>query len=63
VFRMALQLAGADGAGAVHVGDSLDNDVAGARALGIRAILVQREGEPPPGVESVRVLTELATLV
>jgi putative hydrolase of the HAD superfamily len=63
VFRMALELAGADGAAAVHVGDSLDNDVAGARALGIRAILVQREGEPPPGVERVRVLTELATLV
>jgi putative hydrolase of the HAD superfamily len=63
VFRKALELAGVDGAGAVHVGDSLDNDVAGARALGIRAILVQREGEPPPGVESVRALTEVATLV
>ncbi len=63
VFRKALSLAGVDGAGAVHVGDSLDNDVAGARALGIRAILVQREGEPPPGVESVRVLTEVATLL
>ncbi len=47
----------------MHVGDSLDNDVAGARALGIRAILVQRAGEPPPGVESVRALTEVATLV
>ena len=63
VFRRALELAGVDGAGAVHVGDSLDNDVAGARALGIRAILVQRQGEPPPGVESVRALTEVATLV
>jgi putative hydrolase of the HAD superfamily len=64
VFRKALELAGADdGAGAVHVGDSLDNDVAGARALGIRAILVQRDGEPPPGVETVRALTEVATLV
>ena len=63
VFRKALELAGVDRAGAVHVGDSIDNDVAGARALGIRAILVQRQGEPPPGVESVRALTELATLV
>jgi putative hydrolase of the HAD superfamily len=63
VFREALRLAGVDGAGAVHVGDSLENDVAGARALGIRAILVQREGEPPPGVEGVRALTEVATLV
>jgi putative hydrolase of the HAD superfamily len=63
VFRKALELAGVDGAGAVHVGDSLDNDVAGARAMGIRAILVRREGEPPPGVETVRVLTEVATLI
>jgi putative hydrolase of the HAD superfamily len=63
IFRKALSLAGVEGAGAVHVGDSLDNDVAGARALGIRAILVQRQGEPPPGVESVRALTEVATLV
>jgi putative hydrolase of the HAD superfamily len=62
-FRKALELAGVDAAGAVHVGDSVDNDVTGARALGIRAILVQRVGEPPPGVESVRTLTELATLV
>jgi putative hydrolase of the HAD superfamily len=63
VFRRALELAGVDGAAAVHVGDSLDNDVAGARAVGIRAILVQREGDPPPGVETVRALTEVATLV
>jgi putative hydrolase of the HAD superfamily len=63
VFRKALELARVDGAGAVHVGDSLDNDVAGARAMGIRAILVQRGGEPPPGVETVRALTEVATLL
>jgi putative hydrolase of the HAD superfamily len=63
VFRKALELAGVDGAGAVHVGDSLDNDVAGARAMGIRAILVQRGGEPPAGVETVRALTEIAALL
>jgi putative hydrolase of the HAD superfamily len=63
VFLMALDLAGVDGAGAVHVGDSLENDVAGARAVGIRPILVRRDGEPPQGVESVRALTEVATLL
>ena len=63
VFRKALELAGVLRGSAVHVGDSLDNDVAGARALGLRAILVRRQGEPPPGVESVRALTEVATLV
>jgi putative hydrolase of the HAD superfamily len=63
VFRRALELAGVDGGGAVHVGDSLDNDVAGARALGIRAILVRRDGDSPPGVETVRELTELPALL
>jgi putative hydrolase of the HAD superfamily len=63
VFRRALALAGVEAADAVHVGDSLDNDVEGARALGIRPILVQRNGEPPAGVEAVRVLTELPALL
>jgi putative hydrolase of the HAD superfamily len=63
VFRRSLALAGVDGGEAVHVGDSLDNDVAGARAAGIRPILVQREGEPPAGVESIRALSELPVLL
>jgi putative hydrolase of the HAD superfamily len=63
VFLKALELAGVDGAGAVHVGDSLENDVAGARGVGIRPILVRRDGDEPPGVESVRSLTEVATLL
>jgi putative hydrolase of the HAD superfamily len=63
IFRRALELAGVDGPGAVHVGDSLDNDVEGARAVGIRPILVQRDGDPPTGVEAVRSLTELPALL
>jgi 2-haloalkanoic acid dehalogenase type II len=63
VFRRGLELAGVEPDGAVHVGDSLDNDVAGARAVGIRAVLVQRSGEPPPGVESIRSLCELSPLL
>jgi putative hydrolase of the HAD superfamily len=63
LFRKALELAGVDGGEAVHVGDSLDNDVAGARAAGIRPILVQRGGDPPAGVEAVRLLTELPALL
>jgi putative hydrolase of the HAD superfamily len=47
----------------VHVGDSLDNDVAGARALGIRPILVQRDGAAPRGVEAVRTLGEVRGLL
>jgi putative hydrolase of the HAD superfamily len=63
VFHRALDLAGVDGADAVHVGDSLDNDVQGARAAGIRPILVRRDGTGPGGVETVRALTEVPALV
>jgi putative hydrolase of the HAD superfamily len=63
VFRRALELAATEPGGAVHVGDSLDNDVEGARALGIRAILVRRAGDPPPGIETVRLLCEVPALL
>jgi putative hydrolase of the HAD superfamily len=63
VFRRALELARVDGPGAVHVGDSIDNDVEGARAAGIRAILIARDGDPPAGVEAVRYLTEVPDLL
>jgi FMN phosphatase YigB (HAD superfamily) len=45
------------------VGDTVDNDVEGAAAAGVRAVLVQREGEPPAGMEAVRSLRELAALL
>ena len=46
------------------MGDSLDNDIEGARAAGIRAVLVDRSGAPPPaGVETVRSLAEVASLI
>ena len=48
---------------AVHVGDSLENDVAGARAAGIRPVLVARDGAAPGGVEAVRSLAELPALL
>ena len=59
IFQRALALAGVAPEQAVHVGDSLANDIAGAQALGIRAVLVQRSGGPPAGVESIRSLGEL----
>jgi putative hydrolase of the HAD superfamily len=63
VFRRALQLAGAGAEQAVHVGDSPDNDVKGARSAGIRAVLVQRDGKPPQGMEHIRSLRELVPLL
>jgi HAD superfamily hydrolase (TIGR01509 family) len=63
VFREALRLAGVGPGEAVHVGDSLEGDVHGARAAGIRAILLQRHGDPAGGVETVRSLAELPSLL
>jgi putative hydrolase of the HAD superfamily len=63
VFRRALELAGVAAGEAVHVGDSLDKDVWGARAAGIRAVLVLRDGGPPPGVEVARSLRDLPALL
>jgi putative hydrolase of the HAD superfamily len=63
VFERALGIAAVDAADAVHVGDKLDNDVEGAAAAGIRAVLLQREGDPPPGVEAIRSLSELPALL
>ena len=54
VFERALELAGVAAADALHVGDSLDNDVAGARAAGIRPLLSCADGRPPVGVEAIR---------
>ena len=62
-FQRGLELAGAEARAALHVGDSLVNDVEGARAAGVRAVLVAREGPPPPGVESVPSLAEVASLL
>jgi HAD superfamily hydrolase (TIGR01549 family) len=47
IFQAALELLGAAPAEAVMVGDSLEEDVEGARALGMRAILIDREGRHP----------------
>jgi len=62
-ITLAVLIAGAAPSEALHAGDRLDNDVDGAAAAGVRAILVQRQGEPPPGVEAVQSLRELAALL
>jgi putative hydrolase of the HAD superfamily len=63
IFERALELAGVAPGDAVHVGDSLENDVAGARAAGIRPVLVARDGAAPAGVEAIRSLAELPALL
>jgi putative hydrolase of the HAD superfamily len=45
---------------AIHVGDSLEEDVAGARAAGIEPVLIRRGGGPGPlGVRTIASLAEL----
>jgi HAD superfamily hydrolase (TIGR01549 family) len=60
IFAHALALAGPGSAQAQHVGDSLSEDVAGARAFGIRPLLLRRDGSEEPGVRTIASLTELA---
>ena len=63
-FRRALAALGADAADALHAGDRLDDDVAGARNAGVRAVLVARAGEPvPDGVEAVSSLDGILGLL
>ena len=65
LFRAALELAGVTAGAAVHVGDSPDKDVEGALALGMRAVLIERDGPAPPAaaVPVISTLAELPSLV
>jgi putative hydrolase of the HAD superfamily len=65
VFEAALRIAGAGPADALHVGDSLAEDVAGARAAGLSAVLIVRDATPiaPADVSTVASLSELGALI
>jgi putative hydrolase of the HAD superfamily len=59
IFERALAELDVEPEEAVMVGDSYDDDIAGARALGIRAILVDREGLYPDEPERIDTLLAL----
>jgi putative hydrolase of the HAD superfamily len=62
IFRAALERLGAQPSEAIHVGDSVEHDVAGARAAGLEAVLVARNGaQAPDGVRVVASLDGLMT--
>jgi len=66
VFDAALDLAGCRPEEAVLIGDSLEHDVAGARAVGIEAILLARASEPAvehPDVTVARSLDAAGSLI
>jgi FMN phosphatase YigB (HAD superfamily) len=61
IYERALEVAGVEPAQAVMVGDSPDTDIAGALALGIGAVLVDRWGGAvvPAGAAVVPSLAEV----
>ncbi len=64
LFRRALELAGVDADAVVHVGDSYAEDVEGARAVGIRAVLIDRaERRRVPYSPTITSLAELPPLL
>jgi putative hydrolase of the HAD superfamily len=68
IFRYALAQARIEPAEALHVGDHLDADVAGARGVGIDAVLIDRRerftpADVPEGVPLIRSLSELLPVV
>ena len=63
IFLAALELLGVDPAAAVMVGDSPLDDVEGARALGMQAYLVDREGRFPERDDALPTLLALPALL
>jgi HAD superfamily hydrolase (TIGR01549 family) len=63
IFAHALGLAGVPAQRALHVGDSLDEDVRGAASCGIPAVLLRRDGSTgAPAPDGVTTITGLAEL-
>lgn len=62
VFARTLALLGADATQAVMVGDSLERDVRGAEACGIRGIWLNRSGARPPAENGHAEIATLADL-
>jgi putative hydrolase of the HAD superfamily len=63
IFRYALEQLGIEPSEAVFVGDSIVQDYEGALAVGIKAYLIDREGELPSNYNKIECLTDLLTLI
>jgi HAD superfamily hydrolase (TIGR01662 family) len=63
IFRAVLDLLGVEPGEAVMVGDTIADDIEGALAVGMRAILVDREGRRPDFEPRVETLLELPPLL
>ncbi len=62
IFEAALRELDVAAADAMMVGDSLSHDVAGARDLGMQAVLLDRSGQARPEAHDVAVITSLNEL-
>jgi putative hydrolase of the HAD superfamily len=62
IFDAALALTGTAPPETWHVGDTLDADVAGARAAGLHAVLIARDGDVTADVPVIESLAELIPL-
>jgi len=64
IFELALEQHAVEPGEAMHVGDSVRDDVEGATKAGLRAVLLARQGkQAPPDVQTIRILDELVPLV
>src|SRR6185312_3537650 len=68
IFARALAVADAAAHEAIHVGDSVAHDVAGALASGVEPLLLVRDGTaadaaPPPGVRTIATLRPVLELL
>jgi putative hydrolase of the HAD superfamily len=63
IFRAVLDLLGVESAEAVMVGDTIADDIEGALAVGMRAILVDREGRRPDFEPRIETLHDLGPLL
>ncbi len=66
IFRRMLDLLGVSAAEAVMVGDTVFDDVEGARAVGMRALLVDRDGAYPDArdrLDDLRALPQVLDLI
>ena len=64
IFHIALEKHAVDPEEALHIGDSLRDDVEGAKKAGLRAILLDRDGiQDGAGVQTIKSLEELLPLL
>ncbi|MFL5942683.1 MAG: HAD family hydrolase [Gaiellaceae bacterium] len=63
IFRAVLELLGVEPGGAVMVGDTIADDIEGALALGMRAILIDREARNPDFEPRIETLNDLLPIL